>query len=144
MSPVRDFPPGRDMRYPSPPLSPPRRRVFDDRDYPPRGREDYGYMDREYSRRPQKRRRYRSPSPVKTRFVDDEYQTLYVGGIPQNVEEAEVEELFSPFGPVYKIVLGYRDFGFVTMEKPDAENALRKLDGIEYRGKYLRLNYSYK
>eukprot|EP01129_Flabellula_baltica_P011140 TRINITY_DN4816_c0_g1_i1.p1 TRINITY_DN4816_c0_g1~~TRINITY_DN4816_c0_g1_i1.p1 ORF type:complete len:239 (+),score=55.94 TRINITY_DN4816_c0_g1_i1:18-734(+) len=130
-------------RHHSPPrrsVSPPRKRVMYERSPPPP--RDMRFDD--YRSPRDSFQRHSPPMPPVGREFGDGYLDLYCGGLPFNVREQEVESLFLPFGRVYKITLGHRDFGFVTMKTEDAERALRKLDGTEYKGKYLRINISFR
>ncbi len=76
---------------------------------------------------------------------------IYVGGLPYESAENELEELFKPFGVVRTSIVRdsrtgeARGFGFV--EIPDAEQAraaIAALDGKELRGRTLRVNQSLK
>ena len=73
--------------------------------------------------------------------------SIYVGNLPWNVSEEEVSKLFSDYGEVLsvKIILDRetgrsRGFGFVEMEKPDADEAIRAINGTQFGGRTLRVN----
>ncbi|GAB4275080.1 MAG: RNA-binding protein [Candidatus Rifleibacteriota bacterium] len=73
---------------------------------------------------------------------------LYVGNLPYSVRDAELEEIFSPFGEVISAnVIIERDtnrskgFGFVEMASAeDAQEAISQLNGKEYNGRGLKVN----
>jgi cold-inducible RNA-binding protein len=73
---------------------------------------------------------------------------LYVGNLSYNVTENDLEDLFSPFGPVSEINLMLdrmtgkpRGFAFVTMAtKEAADAATQSLNGKEVSGRALTVN----
>ena len=72
---------------------------------------------------------------------------IYVGNLPWRVDDAELEELFSPFGPVQSArVINDREtgrsrgFGFVEMGQEDGEKAIAELNGKDMGGRPLRVN----
>ncbi len=73
---------------------------------------------------------------------------IYVGNLPYSVRDAELEELFAPYGEVTSAnVIIERDtnrskgFGFVEMpSKTDAENAIAQLNNKEINGRGLKVN----
>jgi len=73
---------------------------------------------------------------------------IYVGNLPYSVRDAELEELFSPYGEVTSAnVIIERDtnrskgFGFVEMpSQTDAENAIAQLNNKEINGRGLKVN----
>jgi cold-inducible RNA-binding protein len=74
-------------------------------------------------------------------------QRIYVGNLPFNAEQADVEELFAAHGEVLSVALPTdretgrpRGFGFVEMAKEDADKAIRALDGKDFGGRNLRVN----
>ncbi len=73
--------------------------------------------------------------------------SIYVGNLPWNASEEEVSKLFSQYGEVLsaKIILDRetgrsRGFGFVEMEKADADEAIRAIDGMQFGGRTLKVN----
>jgi len=71
---------------------------------------------------------------------------LYVGNIPFNAREDEVERLFAAYGTVkaVRLVTGGpnkrpKGYGFVEMDKAGAIEAL-ELNGSEFGGRKLRVN----
>lgn len=74
---------------------------------------------------------------------------LYVGNIDYSASEDELESLFSQFGkielvniPVNRYTGKARGFGFVTFESSlDAQNALA-LNGTEFKGRQILVNYA--
>jgi RNA recognition motif-containing protein len=72
---------------------------------------------------------------------------IYVGNLPWSTTEAELNDLFSPFGAVHSAaVITDRDtgrsrgFGFVEMDDADADKAIAELDGRDMDGRALRVN----
>lgn len=73
---------------------------------------------------------------------------LFVGNLPYNMTDAELEQTFSEYGAVESaVVIRDRDtgrsrgFGFVEMASTDeAEAAQRALDGSAVGGRPLRVN----
>ncbi len=67
---------------------------------------------------------------------------LFVGNLDYSVEFPDLKKLFSEYGKVgyVKVVQG-RGFGFVEMENPqEAENAMRELNGKEFKGRTLNVD----
>jgi len=73
---------------------------------------------------------------------------LYVGNLPFEVTEEELQELFAAYGAVASAkVISDRDtgrprgFGFVEMEQEeDARKAIESLDGQDFKGRNLKVN----
>ncbi len=73
---------------------------------------------------------------------------LYVGNLPFEMTEEDLQELFAPHGQVIsaKIVTDRetgraRGFGFVEMQEAgDAQKAIQSLDGQEFKGRNLKVN----
>lgn len=76
--------------------------------------------------------------------------TLYVGGLAEEVNEAILHAAFIPFGdikdvktPLDQATQKHRSFGFVTfLEKEDASTAMDNMDGAELYGRVLTVNYA--
>ncbi len=73
---------------------------------------------------------------------------LFVGNLPPSTNENEVTELFSQFGKVRSIKLATdvftskcKGFGFIEMEGHEARAAISGLDGKDFSGKSLRVNF---
>lgn len=73
---------------------------------------------------------------------------LFVGNLPPSANEAEVTELFSAYGKVRSIKLAIdvfsnkcKGFGFIEMEGHEARAAIAGLDGKDFGGKSLRVNF---
>ncbi len=73
---------------------------------------------------------------------------LYVGNLPFNTTENELQELFSQAGTVQEVTLMQdrftgksRGFAFITMgSEEDAQNAISKLNGQAMEGRPLTVN----
>jgi cold-inducible RNA-binding protein len=73
---------------------------------------------------------------------------LYVGNLPFNTTENELQELFSQAGAVQEVMLMQdkftgksRGFAFVTMgSEEEAQNAISKLNGQSIEGRSLTVN----
>ena len=73
---------------------------------------------------------------------------LYVGNLPYQTSESELQDLFTPFGTVKSAkVIVDRDtgkskgFGFVEMgSENEAQDAIKNLDGKENNGRNIRVN----
>jgi RNA recognition motif-containing protein len=72
---------------------------------------------------------------------------LYVGNLPFDSTEADLEELFGAHGSVSSVKVitdretgRSRGFAFVEMDDDGAESAMRALDGNDYGGRPLRVN----
>ena len=72
---------------------------------------------------------------------------LYVGNLSFYTVVETLEDIFGEFGPVVDCYLpedaatgGSRGFGFVTMAREDALNAIKEIDGCEVDGRVIRVN----
>jgi|PlaIllAssembly_1097288.scaffolds.fasta_scaffold926524_1 RNA recognition motif-containing protein len=73
---------------------------------------------------------------------------LYVGNLPYDVTDAELTELFSPFGVVEsaRVVADRftgesKGFGFVEMStRSEGEKAIRELNGKEFKKRAMTVN----
>jgi len=73
---------------------------------------------------------------------------LYVGNLPFNTTENELQELFSQAGAVQEVMLMQdkftgksRGFAFVTMgSDQDAQNAISQINGKQLEGRALTVN----
>ncbi|KAK6921885.1 RNA recognition motif domain [Dillenia turbinata] len=76
--------------------------------------------------------------------------TLYVGGLAEEVSESILHAAFIPFGeikdvktPLDQATQKHRSFGFVTfLEKEDALAAMDNMDGAELYGRVLTVNHA--
>lgn len=73
---------------------------------------------------------------------------LFVGNLPATTNEIEVTELFTQFGKVRSIKLATdvfsnkcKGFGFIEMEGHEARAAIAGLNGKDFSGKSLRVNF---
>jgi cold-inducible RNA-binding protein len=74
---------------------------------------------------------------------------LYVGNLPEGVDDAGLAAMFAPFGAVQSALVildedtgRSRGFGFVEMDDDAAERAIEELDGLEQDDGMLRVNES--
>ena len=74
-------------------------------------------------------------------------KTIYVGNLPFEASEEDVQQLFSQYGEVAKVSLvkdretgNPRGFGFVEMPPEDVAKAVDALDGVDFGGRSLRVN----
>ncbi len=73
---------------------------------------------------------------------------LYVGNLPYEVKEHELQDLFAQYGQVIsaKVIMDRetgraRGFGFVEMNADDeAQKAIEALDGQDFMGRRLKVN----
>ena len=73
---------------------------------------------------------------------------LFVGNLPSSTTEKELEDLFSQFGTVRSLKLATdvftskcKGFGFVEMEGHEARAAITGLNGKDFSGKPLKVNF---
>ena len=74
-------------------------------------------------------------------------RTIYVGNLPLEASEQDVQDLFGQYGEVAKVSLvndretgSPRGFGFVEMPPEQAIAAIDALDGADYGGRNIRVN----
>lgn len=72
---------------------------------------------------------------------------MYVGNLSFDTTEAQVRDLFAPYGTVESVAMitdrdtgRFRGFCFVEMETSAANAAIAALDGKEVEGRSLRVN----
>lgn len=72
---------------------------------------------------------------------------LYVGNLPWSMTNADLEYLFASVGPVTSATIvtdrssgQSRGFGFVEMDRGDAQRAISKLNGHEVDSRALKVN----
>ena len=73
---------------------------------------------------------------------------LFIGGLPSSANEQKVVELLSQYGTVRSIKIATdifsghcKGFGFFEMEGHEARAAISGLDGKEFEGKFLKINF---
>lgn len=83
-------------------------------------------------------------------FLAFVWQTLRVSNISEDTKEADLQELFEPFGSIYRIYLAKdkdtmqsRGFAFVSFNhRGDAEQAMKRLQGYGYDHLILKVSRS--
>ncbi|XP_042390731.1 serine/arginine-rich splicing factor SR30-like isoform X3 [Zingiber officinale] len=75
-------------------------------------------------------------------------RTIYVGNLPGDIREREVEDLFHKYGPIIDIDLKIPPrppgYAFIEFEDPrDAEDAIRGRDGYTFDGHKLRVELAH-
>ncbi|CAD5326908.1 unnamed protein product [Arabidopsis thaliana] len=75
-------------------------------------------------------------------------RTIYVGNLPGDIREREVEDLFSKYGPVVQIDLKIPPrppgYAFVEFEDArDADDAIYGRDGYDFDGHHLRVELAH-
>ncbi|KAG5410582.1 hypothetical protein IGI04_006901 [Brassica rapa subsp. trilocularis] len=75
-------------------------------------------------------------------------RSIYVGNLPGDIREREVEDLFSKYGPVVQIDLKIPPrppgYAFVEFEDPrDADDAIHGRDGYDFDGHCLRVELAH-
>jgi arginine/serine-rich splicing factor 1/9 len=72
--------------------------------------------------------------------------SLYVGNLPRDLRSRELEDLFEKYGRIrYCEVKSGRGFGFVEFDDTrDAEDAIDALDGTNFEGGRIRVEFSRK
>ena len=73
---------------------------------------------------------------------------LFIGNLSPTTTETELTELFSEFGRIRSIKLASdifsnqcKGFGFIEMEGHEARSAIAALNGKDFKGKPLRVNF---
>ncbi|KAI0775468.1 hypothetical protein BC629DRAFT_1595096 [Irpex lacteus] len=136
----------------APPAAPPASSESRERDLPPppaRGRSR--------SRSPARESSYRRSSPpsrsppMRPSLAPNPTNVLGVFGLSIRTVERDLDEEFSRFGRVEKVVIVYdqrqsdrsRGFGFITMSTvEEATRCIKELNGVELNGRRIRVDYS--
>ncbi|MCF6236373.1 MAG: RNA-binding protein [Gammaproteobacteria bacterium] len=73
---------------------------------------------------------------------------LFIGSLPASTTEKELEALFSEFGTVRSLKLvtdvfsgQCKGFGFIEMEGHEARAAIAGLNGKDFNGKPIKVNF---
>lgn len=73
---------------------------------------------------------------------------LFVGNLPATTTENQLQELFAEFGTVRSLQLATdvfsnkcKGFGFIEMEGHEARAAISGLNGKDFNGRPLRVNF---
>jgi RNA recognition motif-containing protein len=75
-------------------------------------------------------------------------KTLFVGNLPASTSENELKDLFSGYGTVrsFRLVTDVfsgqcKGFGFIEMEGHEARAAIAGLNGKDFNGKPMKVNF---
>ena len=78
-----------------------------------------------------------------------EVVSLFIGNLPFRASNQQLRQVFSEHGTVHnirlmtdKVTRKPRGFGFVEMNKNHAKAAIKMLDGYEFMGRELKVNYA--
>lgn len=73
---------------------------------------------------------------------------LFIGNLPASTSEKDLESLFSKYGKVRSLNLvtdifsgQCKGFGFIEMEGHEARAAIAALDGNDFNGKPMKVNF---
>eukprot|EP00290_Baffinella_frigidus_P018782 CAMPEP_0180196332 /NCGR_PEP_ID=MMETSP0987-20121128/4056_1 /TAXON_ID=697907 /ORGANISM="non described non described, Strain CCMP2293" /LENGTH=97 /DNA_ID=CAMNT_0022151217 /DNA_START=14 /DNA_END=303 /DNA_ORIENTATION=+ len=84
-----------------------------------------------------------------SRYASQSARSVFVGNIPYNATDEEIEEVFRTVGTVVKLRLVKnpdgqpKGFGFAEFKDPQtAESAIRNLNNHEMNGRQLRVDYA--
>ena len=74
-------------------------------------------------------------------------QKIYVGNLPYEATDGDLQSLFGEFGGIteVKLIMDHgtgrsKGFGFITFENADAANDAQKLNGSEFNGRQIRVS----
>jgi hypothetical protein len=80
-------------------------------------------------------------------FNSSDIKTIYVGNLAFHTSKYDLYNLFRQYGKVHssrimfdKMTRKSRGFGFVEMQRSDAEKAIQALDGVDFSGRNIRVN----
>ncbi|CAD5196421.1 unnamed protein product, partial [Musa acuminata subsp. malaccensis] len=88
------------------------------------------------------------PTPRRGNMSRRYSRTIYVGNLPGDIREREVEDLFNKYGPIIDIDLKIPPrppgYAFIEFEDPrDADDAIRGRDGYNFDGHRLRVELAH-
>ena len=90
----------------------------------------------------------RSYQPVRSSRGGIDLKTLFVGNLPASTSEKELKDLFSGYGTVrsFRLVTDVfsgqcKGFGFIEMEGHEARAAIAGLNGKDFNGKPMKVNF---
>jgi len=73
---------------------------------------------------------------------------LFIGNLPASTSEKDIQTLFSEFGKIRSLKLvtdvfsgQCKGFGFIEMEGHEARAAIAGLDGRDFNGKPIKVNF---
>lgn len=77
-----------------------------------------------------------------SKVIEMEGKRLYVGNLPYSANEAQIRDLFAPYGTIDSVkLIEQKGFGFVEMSSPEeAQNAMDSLNQTEFGGRTLRID----
>jgi RNA recognition motif-containing protein len=77
--------------------------------------------------------------------------TIYIGNFSEEIKEENLFEIFSTFGPIKSVEIvkdskqKKKNYGYIIFSlKEDAKEAIFNMDGAEFFGKVLKVQYSTK
>ena len=118
------------------------------RDHQDRNRQDRSRSDRPRTTRSDDRSRAggdRSKRPSDPKVGE----SVYIANLPWQATDADLKAMFAPHGKVHtsSVIIDSRSgrskgFGFVDMSKPDAENAIKALDGTKLEGRAIAVRFA--
>ena len=78
-------------------------------------------------------------SNLSSREAPDTWQ-IFVGGLPPNVNESDIREVFGTYESIAEIRVNPKNFAFVVFDGPDpVEKIMSVKDTFQLRGKYLNI-----
>lgn len=113
-----------------------------------RARAESPASSRSRSPRPRSRSPARATNPTEPDESVNPGNNLFVNGLSNKTEQADLEDLFGKYGKVEKVQIMYdphtresRGFAFVTMVRPeDADAAMQVLNSFELHGRAMSVN----
>ena len=79
---------------------------------------------------------------MQSKVIEMEGKRLYVGNLPYSANEAQIRDLFAPYGTIDSVkLIEQKGFGFVEMSSSEeAQNAMDSLNQTEFGGRTLRID----
>jgi len=86
-------------------------------------------------------RLFANPRARVERREEEVAKSLFLGNLPPDATEAEVKELFAPWGPVGEVrLIPGKGFGFVDVPDDKAAEAIAGTNGKQLKGSSLRVD----